>query len=59
MSTAEQRAILAAPIAAALVAAEWQRDGRYAPGKNREIAEQAVAIAKALEEAAARSCMPS
>jgi hypothetical protein len=55
MSTAEQRVMLAAPIAAALVATEWQRDGRYAPGKNKEIAEQAVAIARTLEKAAARS----
>lgn len=58
MSTAEQRATLAAPIAAAVLAAQWQRDGRYAPGKNNETAEQAVAIAKALEDAAARSMKP-
>jgi hypothetical protein len=50
MSNAEQRATLAA---SALLGGRMAKDGHYAPGKNREISEQAVAIAQALEEAAA------
>src|SRR5689334_2930732 len=37
MSTAEQRATLAAPIAAAVLAAEWQRDGPMRQERTRTL----------------------